>query len=255
MTTSGRMWPTPRAEEASHPGRVQIKDGQQMHLSAAALTSSPEAFPASPSLPPESDRAHAMTAISGRNLRELWEPSGPVGAFLRMCRESSVWRVGLTGYSLTWTRAATPAGRSLYRLRLSVPRTDGIGCGLWATPRAIYGEHPGMRDESHLTGQVQMWATPRVEGFDAGKHRGQADSLHSQVKALPTPCSRDHRTGMADRAGDERHTQNLPERIAAEMGVKSAKLSAAWVTRLMGYPDGYLDDLPSDPLGKTDVRA
>ena len=25
----------------------------------------------------------------------------------------------------------------------------------WATPRAIYAEHPGMQDESHLTGQAQ----------------------------------------------------------------------------------------------------
>ena len=26
---------------------------------------------------------------------------------------------------------------------------------LWATPRAIYGEHPGMKDTSHLTGQIR----------------------------------------------------------------------------------------------------
>ena len=37
---------------------------------------------------------------------------------------------------------------------MSVPRIDASGCGFWLTPRAIYAEHPGMTDESHLTGQA-----------------------------------------------------------------------------------------------------
>jgi len=32
--------------------------------------------------------------------------------------------------------------------------------GLWPTPRAIYGEHPGMVDEGHLTGAVQADGAP-----------------------------------------------------------------------------------------------
>ena len=35
-----------------------------------------------------------------------------------------------------------------------------------------------------LTGQCKQWATPRTDGHDAGKHRGKADSLHSQTKEL-----------------------------------------------------------------------
>lgn len=39
---------------------------------------------------------------------------------------------------------------------------------LWPTPRSIYGEHPGMKEPSHLTGAVQMWPTPEAlnqEGY------------------------------------------------------------------------------------------
>lgn len=34
---------------------------------------------------------------------------------------------------------------------------------------------------------IPSWATPRCDGHDAGRHRGKADSLHSQVKMWPTP--------------------------------------------------------------------
>ncbi|HEU5348372.1 MAG TPA: hypothetical protein VFU63_07145, partial [Ktedonobacterales bacterium] len=40
--------------------------------------------------------------------------------------------------------------------------------------------------ESSSLGIGQTWQTPRNEGFDAGRHRGKADSLHSQVKSLTT---------------------------------------------------------------------
>lgn len=58
----------------------------------------------------------------------------------------------------------------------------------------------------------EFWPTPRTEGFDAGPHRGKLDSLPAAVKAgLPV------------------NPKDRP------------KLCAAWVTRLMGYPDGWLD--------------
>ena len=58
----------------------------------------------------------------------------------------------------------------------------------------------------------EMWPTPRMEGFDAGGHRGKPDSLPRAVKA----------------------------RTPVDPATKP-KLCAAWVTRLMGYPDGWLD--------------
>ncbi len=123
-------------------------------------------------------------------------------------------------------------------------------------------------DSGNLQEQVarEMWATPRVEGFDAGKHRGKAGSLHSQVKLLPTPraiygehpgmTDQKHLTGAAmlptaatsDWKGSSQEGQRRGQLSEVVVGMK---LSAAWVSRLMGYPDGWLDDLPSDPIGKS----
>jgi hypothetical protein len=52
--------------------------------------------------------------------------------------------------------------------------------------------------------RLRMMPTPRHEGFDAGGHRGTNDSLHSAVKATTT-----------------------------------GKLSAAWVSVLMGFPPDW----------------
>jgi hypothetical protein len=93
------------------------------------------------------------------------------------------------------------------------------------TPRAIYGEHPGMTDPKHLTGAAM----------------------------LPTPKQRDFRSAEGE-AGIRRDSPDLNVTIAHGTGMK---LSAAWVTRLMGYPDSWLDLDPSDsdPLGKPASRA
>lgn len=44
---------------------------------------------------------------------------------------------------------------------------------LWPTPRAIYGEHPGMKDPRHLTGAAQLYPTMDV---GAAKGLGQASA-------------------------------------------------------------------------------
>jgi hypothetical protein len=315
MTTSGRFWPTPRASpqenRTTKPTPSQMNGTHGRYLASEVLTSSPAASPASRGPQPDDSRAREMTAISGRNLRELFDAPGPVTAFLRMCRESSVWTVGLTGYSLTWIRSATPQGRSLFRLRLSAPTTGGIGSGsLLGTPMAnnkvrsaefAEGRTPNLREVEKA---AQMWPTPRYEGFDAGAHRGEPDSLHSAVKMLHTPTSKANQLSpsMIERdagsyghgmlptatAGDAKNAANatsgrsnpdskhhsgttlvdmarmLPTSSASDWKgssqegqrrgqlsevVAGQKLSAAWVTRLMGYPDGWMDDLPSDPIG------
>jgi len=277
-------------------------------------TSLPPAFHASRSPQPESSKANEMTAISGRNLRELFEKADAATSWVRMCRESSRWRVALTGYSLTWKRAATPQGRLLYRLRLSVPRTNGTASGYWPTPSksdtegsrtlppgtTSTGQRPdGKKAQVGLPNAVAMWPTPRHEGFDAGAHRGNPDSLHSAVKLLHTPTAKANQLapsmlkrdagsyghGMLptpDTSGEKYRLQgnsqqshsleamarrgelgmvptptvqdgentagpstfqrnSLPLNAVAANGVPGLKLSAAWVTRLMGYPDGFLD--------------
>ena len=92
-----------------------------------------------------------------------------------------------------------------------------------------------------------MWPTPRMEGFDAGAHRGNPDSLHSAVKLLPTPQAFDA-TGIQRspealaRAKTKGGCANLRETV-------NGKLHGRWTLKLMGYPSDWCDDLPPDPLG------
>ncbi len=72
----------------------------------------------------------------------------------------------------------------------------------WPTPRAIYGEHPGMKDPRHLTGAVQQpvgtdgktWPTPTAaDRKRAGNHgRGPSNpTLAGAVQNWPTPVATD----------------------------------------------------------------
>lgn len=83
--------------------------------------------------------------------------------------------------------------------------------------------------------RLPQWATPRKEGFDAGKHRGQADSLHSQVKDWATP-----RASGTTLGGGSCQRKAMKARGADIQG----KLNPAWVESLMGLPPGWTDGLP-----------
>jgi hypothetical protein len=244
MTTSERFWPTPNTpnggrgipKDTERVGGTLYSKGRKVQwmLHHAVLTSSPAASPAphSPSL--ESEKARETTAISGLNCIDLWFPSGPVGAFLNRCLGSLAWWPALTGYSLTWVRAATPQGRSLFRLRLSAPSTAATGSG--SLPTMFQSPMPSDVDGGRTT---------------KGKHRQNETGIRKQAM-WPTPSANEMRTMDAEQllerraACKEKHGNNgfgltLGNAIILSEPATGMKLSAAWVSRLMGYPDGWLN--------------
>ena len=96
----------------------------------------------------------------------------------------------LPPYSETWPRSGSLVGGRCWEQTMSVPRIGASGCGSWLTPRSIYGEHPGMTDESHLTGQViaRQWPTARVsDGNGPGEHgTGGLDLRTAVARGAPT---------------------------------------------------------------------
>ena len=54
------------------------------------------------------------------------------------------------------------------------------------TPRAIYGEHPGMKDRSHLTGAVQMLPTPRANKIGGYASPNFSPTLEQKLLSTPT---------------------------------------------------------------------
>jgi hypothetical protein len=193
---------------------------QLAHLAAHGLLASlPQAIPASHSHSPGSDWARKMTGIYGRKLGAYWLSCDPPDSWVRTLLGISIW--GSTTCYLTWKKSVTPQGRLLFRLVPSTRHTAGIGSGsLLATPRAIYGEHPGMEDMSHLTGQAiereRLWPTPDTPSGGRTMPEGT------------TP------TGMTP---DGRKVTVGLENAVKEPGMK---LNSAWVQRMMGYPDDWL---------------
>jgi hypothetical protein len=216
------LLPTPRSSPNENrttkatPAQLAGKHGK--YLAVVALTSSPRGIPASHSHSPGSDWARRMTATYGRRLSAYWLSCDPPDSWVRTLLGTSTW--GSTTCYLTWKKSVTPQGRLLFRLVPSTRHTAGIGSGLWPTPRLE---------------------------FDSGRHRGQPDTLHSAVKLWVTPTTRDYK----DTGNMENVPENVPENVLLgrqvlnEQPVPGMKLNSAWVSRMMGYPDSWLD-LTSD---------
>jgi hypothetical protein len=197
------------------------------------LTSSPQAIPASHSHSPGSDWARRMTATYGRKLSAYWLNCDPPDSWARTLLGISTW-ASTTCY-LTWKKSVTPAGRLLFRLVPSTPRTAGIGSGLWPTPNVAGGgntceltPHKGhylrpSGEKAHLglDQAAKMWPTPKA---GAGENR--------LMRRTPSVLNGTHGKHLAAEACEEER----------ELGtyVTGMKLNSAWVSRLMGYPDNWL---------------
>jgi hypothetical protein len=127
--------------------------------------------------------------------------------------------LGSTLYKMTWKTRTTPAGRSIFALRASVPRTSAKGSGSspakagWPTPVATeigntlenyLAMKANMRSgprqaitHPSLAAQLAHWPTPRAEDSESSGARwgrGTFDTLTAVTHNLahwPTPMARD----------------------------------------------------------------
>jgi hypothetical protein len=148
---------------------------------------------------PDSARAPMMTGTSGPI------PSESLG---RWDQDSSSWRTSQASlfdltmdgqhmgapWSESWPRSGMTRNGELFPLPTRVPHTSATGGGLWPTPRAIYGEHPGMRDLSHLTGMALKWPTPTsTERSGTNPNTGKGEGLSKTVRMFPTPRASEYK--------------------------------------------------------------
>ncbi len=137
----------------------------------------------------------------------------------------------------------------------------------WPTPRSIYGEHPGMKDESHLTGAAQMWPTPKAltGGPNSKRKERGSGGPDLQEKVLwPTPSNSMMTVGDMEQA---RFAGSDPKRpsyndanqkwatpsawdsvgshgggqgrsLRTDVHGQGGQLSPDWVCWLMGWPIG-----------------
>tara|TARA_R110000765_G_scaffold357691_1_gene447848 strand:- start:1030 stop:1599 length:570 start_codon:yes stop_codon:yes gene_type:complete len=183
-------------------------------LDLEELISSQVDTPASPSPSPGNAEAIKMTGISGRKCIGPWLPYGPLGSLLKTLLVTSTW--ASTKCFLTWKQKNTPAGRLLFRLAPSTPRTEGTESGLW--PTATTQDNPQVKGKDKrgttLGGAVRMWPTPSTT-------EAKSDTLNVQ-----------------NRIDKGKQIQLCHAVLNAEVG---GALNPQFVEHLMGFPKNWTE--------------
>ena len=261
------LWPTPVAKDdnKSLPAYIAMREryGQTANVSslnvmikAGLSPSSPQAIPASHSHSPGSDWARKMTATYGQKLSAYWLSCDPPDSWVRTLLGTSTW-ASMTCY-LTWKKSVTPRGRLLFRLVPSTPRTAGIASGLWGTPTSRDHKDTGNMENVPVNGLLgrqdltteRMLPTPNAAAVSndlelrkSGDGRATPNKLGWAVaeSLLPTPRASESELRTYKRTPTQDESKH-GKYLAVEAGqTQSMKLNSAWVSRMMGYPDGWLD--------------
>ena len=160
---------------------------------------------------------------------------------------------------MTLKKSDTPSRHVLFQLAPSVPRTEGIGCGLLPTvsadpPKSATPEQWNARMEKRkLLGkskfktplhiEIAMLPTPKSQNANGPAEHGQGGKdLQTFVSMLPTPATRDYKgaNGSDHMSKDRPHMDQLPNAITHGTN-RGLKLQPAFVEWMMGYPDKWTE--------------
>ena len=206
-----------------------------------------------------------MTVTSGRKCLESFQNSGPLGSLVRMCLESSIWRS--TRCFLIWKRQDTPGKRSLYRLAVSMPRTNGSESQFWptlSTGAALCGGTGSFKTLQRLAARGLITEEERRQLSQGNGGKTNPDFLEwlmgyemQFTKLIPTPTATDYRGGCLSRywrpnsqtvqveRERERRGRGYDGRLRSLAEVtplgRLGPLNPAWVEWLMGYPIGLTE--------------
>ena len=164
-----------------------------------------------------------MTVTSGRKCSESYANSGPLGSLVKMCLESSIWHS--TRCYLTWKTKDTPARHLLFRLAVSMPRTNGTESQFWPTPMASSWGGSGHRktlkalqDRGLITEQERL-SLQKGNQIDTNPALLEWLMGYEQqfTKLVPTPTATDYRGGCSTRYWRP-HSQNIQVERERERG-------------------------------------
>lgn len=201
----------------------------------------------------ESDLVQTTPAICGPQLSSAFASYDPA---TRCWRMSQGWLLAdISGPSWeTWPKAGLIVGGAFYPQPNWERRINEIGCGLWPTATAhtfdiadvgaMMERRERMKEKHGMRTAVKQWPTPRSSEAEhpsrkSNNHNGQK-GLAEAVNMLPTPTSRDWRSGTGAQPR-EGHAPPLTDQVGGQ-------LNPDWVEWLMGWPIGWtsLEPLPAD---------
>ena len=206
---------------------------------------------------PESKQNPTTSVLcTPQKLSAIWPRSGTTVDGILRARQTQGPTIHANAGGLLPTPVADGDRRTNYK---QGGTSLGYAARMFPTPRAIYGEHPGMKDPSHLTGAAQLFPTPSATKIWPNTMRTQDLVDH---EGNPWELGRkpyDRRTGrpVTTALADVAHHWPTPSSsyaVGSSGGSRRSdlrneaggQLSATWVCWLMGIPLGWdsLDPLP-----------
>lgn len=212
MTIAWRCWKN--TGRAYHDGMISSMSQKTLFGTQVSNTDRPY-YPVdsrvSRSVVPDSAKARRMTVTSGRKCLGWCRSSGPLGLLEKMLLDSSAWHS--TMCVLTWSVRVTPAGRSYFQLRASVPHTCEIESSWWPTMTVADAYGHGYT-------------------YDQGDPSKPRLTLAGKARLYPTPCAQDAKNATLPPSQRERDT--VPGVLIREGA--SGALNPTWVEWLQGFP-------------------
>ena len=203
---------------------------------------------ASPSPLPGTEEARRMTVTSGRKCYESYGKSLPLGSLVKTCLESSIWHS--TRCFLTWKVKDTPRKRLLFRLAVSMPRTEETESAFWPTPStgaALCGGTGNFKTLQRLAeiGKITEEERRQLSQGNGGKTNpellewlmGYERQFTSCL--LPTPAARDWKGAPAYRFFQGGYRHLLPELLECTPLGRIGPVNPEYYEWLMGYPIGW----------------
>jgi hypothetical protein len=241
---------------------MEISEQQIFPTLEAELTFLAPASPVSRRVWPGNEEARSMTVGSGRQLSMLLDSSSPLGACSKILLESSQW-ASSEEFCYVWQLWDTGLPFGAYQLTPLALNTEDNGSLLWQTPRHEgfdAGCHRGKADSLHAQAKnPKLWQTPvRDDAIDRvnGKINSRGEpKLSAQAKLWPTPQAHDAAKGDPERVGrfgTKHGGRNLTDEVMVAGLSGSGSLNPRFVEELMGFP---IDHTALKPSGTPSVRS
>jgi len=212
----------------------------------------------------ESERGLTESAADcGVNTRESfanYDPAMSSWKTSQLCLDGE-W----SEFSETWPRAGMTRNGKAYELPRLAPRTDESESGLLPTPeasntkavhlrtkgrtprtylptpRATYGEHPGMTDRNHLTGAIRMWPTPASRDYRSEQCSPEYQETRDQeTRGKPLSWEVKFATPKSSASGPDYARVNRKGNGGDVLATQIVRqLAPNFVEWLMGYPKDW----------------